>query len=374
MLTKMLLRGTSATSKAALAEEVESMGGRISSDVDREMTNLNMTCFKGDLSRAVALLGDAITNATLDHAELEIAKQEQTQAHEVSSKNYFNTTIEAVHFNTFRDHMMGQPIKGDADNVQNLTADILNAYRSANYTGENIVVVGTGGVDHDAFVEQVNAAFGSLNKTQDQEVANSDKCVYVPALLMMRDDEMYNANVGVFYDAPSVNHEDYYSFQLLRHMIGDYDIQKNAEHLNDTQKQYNATQSVLGELPDVTLQKCKYYAYSDCAIWGSYIFGNEIFVRQMNWIGIAAPTFYGDFVNEVEVVRGRNAFWNELMSEKSTCESNQEIGKQMIQTGRRVTRSEIAKRISHLDANYVKNLCYNWFYDAEPSFTNWGPI
>jgi len=41
---------------------------------------------------------------------------------------------------------------------------------------------------------------------------------------MMRDDEMYNANVGVFYDAPSVNHEDYYSFQLLRHMIGDYDI------------------------------------------------------------------------------------------------------------------------------------------------------
>jgi len=49
--------------------------------------------------------------------------------------------------------MMGQPIKGDADNVQNLTADVLNAYRSANYTGENIVVVGTGGVEHDSFVE-----------------------------------------------------------------------------------------------------------------------------------------------------------------------------------------------------------------------------
>jgi len=63
--------------------------------------------------------------------------------------------------------MMGQPIKGDADNVQNLTADVLNAYRSANYTGENIVVVGTGGVEHDSFVEQVNAAFGSLNKSSD---------------------------------------------------------------------------------------------------------------------------------------------------------------------------------------------------------------
>ena len=227
MLTKMLLRGTSSTSKAALAEEIESMGGRVESDVDREFTNVNFTCFKADIGRAVALLGDAVSNATLDHAELEIAKQEQAQAHDASNKDQERTTLEAVHFNSFRDHMMGQPIAGDADNVQNLTADMLNAYRSANYTGENIVVVGTGSVEHEAFVEQVNDAFGSIQQGAGQEQTNSDKCVYTPSLLMMRDDEMYNANVGVFFDAPSVNHEDYYSFLVLRHMIGDYDIQKN---------------------------------------------------------------------------------------------------------------------------------------------------
>lgn len=191
---------------------------------------------------------------------------------------------------------------------------------------------------------------------------------------MMRDDEMYNANVGVFYDAPTPSHEDYYSFQLLKHMIGDYDIQKNAEHLNDTQKQYNATQAVLGELVDVTRQTCQYYAYSDCAIWGSYLFGNEVFVRQMNWVGMAAPTFYSDYVNEVEVVRARNAYWNELMAQKSPIAINKEIGKQIIQTGRRTTRSEIAARISHADADYIRQLCYQWFYDSEPSYTNWGPI
>jgi processing peptidase subunit beta len=199
---------------------------------------------------------------------------------------------------------------------------MLNAFRSANYTGENIVVVGTGGVDHDAFVEQVNAAFGSLNQQSEQARNNAEKCIYTPALLMMRDDEMYNANVGVFYDAPSVNHEDYYSFQLMKHMIGDYDIQKNAEHLNDTQKQYNATQGVLGELPDVTRQTCIYNAYSDCGLWGSYFFGNEVFVRQMNWVGCAVPTNYGDYVNEVEVVRARNAYWNELMHEQSPMATN----------------------------------------------------
>lgn len=72
--------------------------------------------------------------------------------------------MEAVHFNSFRDHMMGQPIAGEPDQLQNLTVDILNAYRSANYTGENIVVVGTGCVEHDAFVKQVEAALGGLQQ------------------------------------------------------------------------------------------------------------------------------------------------------------------------------------------------------------------
>ena len=370
----MLLRGSQGASKAQLAEEIESMGARISVETGREISSLNLTCLKGDLSRACAMVGDVLANATIDSAELEVAKQEQAQENETMNANCLNTTLEAVHYNAFRDHQMGQPIRGDADNLQNITTDMLQAHRAANYVGENIVVVGTGNVDHDAFVAAVEQGLGAIQQSASTDANNSDKCVYVPALLMMRDDEMYNANVGVFYDAPSVNHEDYYSFQLLRHMIGDYDIQKNAEHLNDTQKQYNATQSVLGELVDVTKQSCHYFAYSDCAIWGSYLFGNEIFVRQMNWVGMAAPTFYSDYVNEVEVVRARNAYWNDLMKEKSPMQVNQEIGTQVLQTGRRIPRSEIAKRISHADKDYIRNLCYQWFYDSEPSYTNWGPI
>lgn len=70
-------------------------------------------------------------------------------------------------------------------------------------------------------------------------------------------------------------------------------------------------------MPDVTRQTCKYLAYSDCALFGSYLFGNEVFVRQMNWVGMAPPVFYADYVQEAEVVRARNALWNGLMREAS---------------------------------------------------------
>jgi hypothetical protein len=27
-----------------------------------------------------------------------------------------------------------------------------------------------------------------------------------------------------------------------------------------------------------------------------------------------------------------------------------------------------------MDAYHIKHLCYKWFYDAEPGWTNWGPV
>lgn len=31
----------------------------------------------------------------------------------------------------------------------------------------------------------------------------------------MRDDEMTNVNIGVFFEAPSYNHEDYFACKLI---------------------------------------------------------------------------------------------------------------------------------------------------------------
>lgn len=278
-------------------------------------------------------------------------------------------------YNSYREHHIGQPCKGDPDSLQSLNSDILDQYRGANYFGDNIVVVGTGGIDHDSFVDQVNQSFSSIGQTTSVERPNQEKPIYVPALLMIRDDEMTNANVGVFYDAPGIKDPDYYSFKLLQAMFGSYRIDRNAHNLNDVQKQYNAFHTLVGDLPDVTLANCHYFAGSDYGLWGNYIFGNEVFVRQMNYCGVSVPTIYSHYVNDVEIVRGRNKIYNDMMNHGNCAKtSNEEIAKNMLLLGRHVTRSEVASRLSRMDAYHIKHLCNEWFYDAEPSFTNWGAI
>jgi predicted Zn-dependent peptidase len=74
VLRKMLVRGTSARSKADFATEVEQMGARFNAETGREQSSVSLTVHKGDLGRAVELLGDAVSNTSLDPAELELQK------------------------------------------------------------------------------------------------------------------------------------------------------------------------------------------------------------------------------------------------------------------------------------------------------------
>jgi processing peptidase subunit beta len=270
--------------------------------------------------------------------------------------------------------MIGQPSRGDRDNLQALKVEQVRQFHNDFYTGENLVVVASGNVNHEEVVSAVEAHFASLPKSSGATAPNSERPIFTPSLLFMRDDEMINSNCAVFYDAPGVKHPDYYGFELLKRIFGTYRLQKNSEHINDCIKQYNALHSLVADLPDVTVHNSHYWAYSDCGIFGNYFFGNEIFTRQMTYCGMALNTIYGHFMNDVEVFRARNAYYNELLATDNVVGTLHDIAPQIIYWGRRVPRSEIAKRIAHFDAYHMKNLCYEWFYDAEPSVVNWGPV
>ena len=84
----------------------------------------------------------------------------------------------------------------------------------------------------------------------------------------------------------------------------------------------------------------------------------------MAWLGMHGPTTYGQYVNQVEVYRGRNKLYNELLTNTGVEDTLHQVGKDVIYHGRRIPRSEIAKRVSHMDAYHMKHLAYNWFFDA----------
>ena len=58
------------------------MGARLHGETGREQSHIGLTVFKGDVNRAVSLLGSAISGARLDAGELELLKQDVAAEHE----------------------------------------------------------------------------------------------------------------------------------------------------------------------------------------------------------------------------------------------------------------------------------------------------
>jgi predicted Zn-dependent peptidase len=90
--------------------------------------------------------------------------------------------------------MIGQPSRGDRDNLQALKIEQVRQFHNDFYTGENIVVVASGNVNHAEIVSAVERQFSSLPKSSGATIPNSEKPIYTPSLLFMRDDEMINSN------------------------------------------------------------------------------------------------------------------------------------------------------------------------------------
>jgi predicted Zn-dependent peptidase len=188
----------------------------------REFTLYHMQSFPEGVAKSVEVLGDMLCNSVYDHYHLEMEKDTIWQELESVNQDSKETLMENVYYNCFREHMMGQPILGDIDNIREINREMVVDFHATNYFGENIVIVGTGKVSHQMLVDLAEQHFSSLPRKTSRPIKGLEKAVFNPGLLFVRDDEMINSSIGVFYDAPSWSHKDFYSFLLLQRVFGNY--------------------------------------------------------------------------------------------------------------------------------------------------------
>ena len=161
-LEHLLFKGTKNRTKSTFEKEIENMGATLDAYTSREHTLFYMSCFKNDVNKCVNILGDILQNPLLEVNQINEEKDTIKTELEESNKDTQETIMEAVHFNCYRDHMIGQPILGDIDNIYNVTQEMVRDYHATNYVGSNIVIVGTGGINHKEFVNQVQRQFSNI--------------------------------------------------------------------------------------------------------------------------------------------------------------------------------------------------------------------
>lgn len=98
-------------------------------------------------------------------------------------------------------------------------------------------MTGAGSLNHNQFVSAVAKAFGGLSSLTPTAVANSEKPYFTPSIMSMRDDELTNLNVGVFFEVPGLKHPDSLALHMFTRILGDYRADKyTGAHLNSSDR------------------------------------------------------------------------------------------------------------------------------------------
>jgi predicted Zn-dependent peptidase len=161
-LEHMAFKGTERRDAAAIAREIENVGGHLNAYTARESTAYYCKVLKDDLPLAADIIGDILTHSTFVPEELErergVILQEIGQANDTPDDIIFD------HFQAtaFLDQPMGRPTLGTEDVIKAMPRDALTGYMRRHYGPGRMVVAAAGALEHDALLDLVRTHFADL--------------------------------------------------------------------------------------------------------------------------------------------------------------------------------------------------------------------
>ena len=164
-LEHMAFKGTERRSAAAIAEEIEAVGGHINAYTAREQTAFYVKVLKEDAALGADIIGDILTHSTFEPEELErergVILQEIGQANDTPDDIVFDHFQETA----YPAQPMGRPTLGREEVIRALPRAALVGYLRHHYTTANTVIAAAGNLDHERIVALAAQHFADLPAT-----------------------------------------------------------------------------------------------------------------------------------------------------------------------------------------------------------------
>ena len=161
-LEHMAFKGTARRDAAAIAREIENVGGQINAYTARENTAYYCKVLKEDTGLAADIIGDILTASAFAPEELErergVILQEIGQANDTPDDIVFDHFQETA----YADQAMGRPTLGTEAIIEGMQGSALTGFMRSHYGPRNMVVAAAGALEHEAVVEMARRHFAGL--------------------------------------------------------------------------------------------------------------------------------------------------------------------------------------------------------------------
>lgn len=159
LLARLLDKGTPTRTAEQIAEEIESLGGILSSETGNNSFTLAIEVLRSDLPAALDLFADILLNPTFPETELAHERDRQLAELRLERDQPMALARNALRPALFGNHPYALNPLGTPESVQAITRDQLRAHHRRLLQAENLVFAVAGSFDPDEATRLLDRAF-----------------------------------------------------------------------------------------------------------------------------------------------------------------------------------------------------------------------
>lgn len=339
LLEHMAFKGTKRRSARDIAEEIEAAGGDLNAATSTEHTAYYAHVLGVDVSLALDILADILTESTFDNTELDREKGVILQEIGAVEDTPDDLIFEILNATAFPDQPIGRPILGTKERVSAFSRDAISHYLDVHYQASDMVVGAAGAIDHDQVCEEVARCFNlqAVEKTPESTA---------PARYQGGDRRLRRrleqAHLTIGFEGVSYVHEDFYALQIFTSACGGGMSSRLFQEVRETRGLAYAIHAF-------------HWGYSDTGLFGFYAAASATDVAELLPVALDCLAGATQDLNEAEVRRAKAQMKVSLLaaleSPGARCE---QIARQLMAFNRILTREEIIQAIDRLAVDDIR--------------------
>ncbi|KAI0877835.1 mitochondrial processing peptidase beta subunit [Hypoxylon argillaceum] len=373
-LEHLAFKGTNKRTQQQIELEIENMGGHLNAYTSRESTVYFSRAFNSDVPQSVDILADILQHSKLEPTAIERERDVILRESEEVEKQLDEVVFDHLHATAFQHQPLGRTILGPRENIRDITRTELSNYIKTNYTADRMVLVGAGGVPHEKLVELAEKNFAGLPTTSPHNEAyllSKKKPTFIGSEVRIRDDTIPSAHIALAVEGVSWNDEDYFTALVTQAIVGNYDkAMGSAPHQGSKLAAFVHQNDLANSFMSFST------SYSDTGLWGIYMVSDKlsslddlVHFAQREWSRLS------DSVTQSEVERAKAQLKASiLLSLDSTSAVAEDIGRQLITTGRRMNPAEIERTIDSVTEKDVMAFANRKLWDQDIAISAVGSV
>ncbi|KAJ1560108.1 hypothetical protein HK405_008194, partial [Cladochytrium tenue] len=382
-LEHMAFKGTKTRSQVMLETMIENIGGHLNAYTSREQTVYYAKALSKDVPLSVEILADILQRSILSEGAIERERGVILREAEEVDKQKEEVVFDHLHAAAFAGNALGRTILGPKENIESLTRADLANYIETNYTPDRMVLAAAGGVDHEALVRLAEQHFGSLRLPADESAKTLARPRFTGSEVRVRADDHPTAHVALAVEGVGWTSEDYWPLLIAQSVIGSWDRSLGAVPAAASPFAVEVARDGLAS-SFMSFNT----SYTDTGLFGVYAVaeatptsggsgGSEqklaglVSAVQREWRRLAAP----GGATAAEVARAKTQLRTSmLLSLDGTTPVAEDIGRQMLVYGRRLTPWEMEALIDGVTPEDVARVAAKYMVGTEVCVVGYGPI